>query len=127
MLKNYKLFDAPIDYFGHVIWPGFLELAQYSSDIVKELIKVTIQTELRSFLGFFNVSRQFVSTFAGLKTPQTKIRKDGLKPFVKLDEKKSVAVSSLKEAHMSPLVLALPKSESHHNLNTVVSISKLDV
>lgn len=63
-LKKCHFFTDAIDYLGHVITPGRLQVATKTDETVQTLKYPTTTTELRSFLGLCNVYRRFMSNFA---------------------------------------------------------------
>lgn len=85
-LKKSKIFDEYTGYFGHVTRSGRLDIAKQTAYTVTVLEEPTTRTELRSFLGFCNVARRFVSNIAWLTAPLNwKIKKDQPKESVALD------------------------------------------
>lgn len=59
-LRKCKLFAELTDYFGHVIRPGRLKPADYTTDDVSKLGLPTTQNIRRSLMGQHNVSCRFV-------------------------------------------------------------------
>jgi hypothetical protein len=55
-----------VDYLGHVIRPGRLEVAEKNTAALKETMFRKTQTELKSFLGLCNVYRRFDAPFAAI-------------------------------------------------------------
>lgn len=118
-LKKRKFFAETIDYLGHIIWPGRLELAEHITDDVAKLEHPSILTELCSFLSLCNIIRRFVPSLAHLAAPiNRKLRKDQAKYFVPLDEKKSTSDSRLKGELVRTPVLTLLKSKDQYTLDT---------
>jgi Reverse transcriptase (RNA-dependent DNA polymerase) len=68
-LAKCHFFKDTVDYFGHVIRPGRLGVAENNTDSLKGATLPRTQTELRSFLGLCNVYRRFVPRFAALAAP----------------------------------------------------------
>lgn len=112
-LKECKLYAEQIDYLGHVIRPGCLELSEHTTDAVVKLIGSTVQMKLCSFLGLCKVSRRFVPNFTHVAVPlKKKLGKDHLKYFGTLEDKMSASAMKIKKALISPTVLALPKTRA---------------
>ncbi len=59
-LKKCQFFKESVDYLGHVIRSGRLELAEKNTRALREAKHPSMQTELLSFLGMCNVYRRFV-------------------------------------------------------------------
>jgi Reverse transcriptase (RNA-dependent DNA polymerase) len=68
-LKKCHLFRSEVSYLGHVIGPGTLSVSEKNTRALRTAKPPTTQTELRSFLGLFNVYRCFVSGFAKIAAP----------------------------------------------------------
>jgi hypothetical protein len=51
-------FKEAVDYLGHVIRPGKLAVAEKNTAALRNVPVPKTQTELRSFLGLFNVYRR---------------------------------------------------------------------
>lgn len=58
-----KFLPDTIDYLGHGIRPGLLEVAEHSTDAVVKLNNFTTQTKLRSIVVFYNVFKEIVPNF----------------------------------------------------------------
>ena len=118
-LKKCKFFSKSVDYLGHVIRPGRLEVATKKTEPVKCFEDSTMQTELRSFLGFCNVYRRFVPNFARTAAPLNAFRKKGctteLPPF---NEEQSAAFELFKKALLSPPILRLPRADLPYAVDT---------
>ena len=118
-LKKCKIFAKSVDYLGHVIQPGRLEVATKNTEAVKCFKEPTTQTELRSFLGLCNVYRRFVSNFARTAAPLNAFLKKGctteLPPF---NEEQSAAFELLKKALPLPPILRLPRADLPYFVDT---------
>ena len=118
-LRKCEFFAETVDYLGHVIRPGRLQVAQQKIEAVKGFKMPTTQTELRSFLGLCNVYRRFVPNFARAAAPLNDLLKKGqafeLPP---LDEKQRKAFDSLKQALIEPPILRLPQSDLEYSVDT---------
>jgi hypothetical protein len=68
-LKKCCLFSSTVDYSGHVIRPGRLGVAEKNTVALNTAPLPRTQTELRYFLGLFNVYRRFVPRFSPIAAP----------------------------------------------------------
>lgn len=118
-LKKCKFFTETINYLGHVIRPRRLDISSHTTDAIRGLKALTSLTELRSFLGLCNVFRRFVPNFARLAAPlHQRLKKDQPATFGSLNEEELNSMNSLKNALISPPVLALPNNSGHLTLDT---------
>ena len=76
MLKC-KFFRRTVDYFGHVMHPGRLAVAEKNTEAVKKAKYPGTQIELRSFLGTCNVYRRFVPSFEHVAAPLNQLLTKG--------------------------------------------------
>jgi hypothetical protein len=79
-LKNCHFFSSTVDYFGHVIRPGRLGVAEKSTVALKTAPLPRTQTKLRSFLGLSNVYRRFVPRFSAIAAPLKSLLNKGMPP-----------------------------------------------
>lgn len=118
-LKKCKLFADGIDYLCHVIRLRRLELAESTKDAVTKLESPTTRTELRCFLGLWNICRWFVPNFARLAVPlDRQLRKEQHDTFCLLDETEITAVTSSKEAFINLQALPLPRTKQRYTVDT---------
>jgi hypothetical protein len=54
-LSKCQFFKETVKYLGHAIWPGRLGVAEKNTEALKSAPILCKQTELRSFLGLFNI------------------------------------------------------------------------
>lgn len=109
-LNKCSFFTTAVDYLGHKIRPGKLEVASRTCEAIRYAKPPTNQTEIRSFLGLCNVYRRFVKNFARIAAPlNKKLHKDKPKYFGPLDEEELQAFATLRNCLLSPPILALPK------------------
>ena len=118
-LAKCKFFDASVDYLGHVVRPGQLEVASRTVDAVRQFKTPADQGELRSFLGMCNVYRRFVPNFARVAAPlNQKLKKGEPFQFDSLNDEEYKAFADLKVRLISPPVLALPRHGLRYTLDT---------
>ncbi|CDF33203.1 unnamed protein product [Chondrus crispus] len=122
LLEKCSFFTQEVHYLGHVIRPGTLSIDEVSTRALREIAIPTTQTELRSFLGLCNVYRRFVPNYAHKAAPLNQLLKKGqpakLEPF---DETEIKAFDTLREAVISPPILALPKAGFPYSMDTDAS------
>ena len=101
-----------MDYLGHVIKPGHLEVATKNIAALEGFREPETQTQLRSFLGLYNVYRRFVPNFARVAAPLNKLLEKRQGPqFDPLTAKQREAFNLLKKALAEPQVLRLPRQD----------------
>lgn len=121
MLKLKKcLWLQPRDnYLGHVVKPGKLAIAAdgTKSIAVAEFPRYT--TQLNSFLGACKVYQKFVSEFSRLARPlNSMLKKDTGPDWYNPTEEQLEAFRALKQALVTPPVLALPKKDHTYMVDT---------
>lgn len=118
-LKKCDFFTNRVDYLGHVIHPGKLEVASRNTDAIKGFQEPRTQTQLRSFLGLCNVYRRFVPNFARVAAPLNRLLQKGedfdLPPF---NQAQTDAFELLKSALIQPPVLRLPRKDLPYSVDT---------
>ncbi len=67
-----------MDYLGHRITPGGLEVALKRKDALEGFQFPTTQTQVLSFLGMCNVYRRFVKDFDKITAPLNDLLKKGV-------------------------------------------------
>lgn len=115
-------FTDTVDYLGHVIRPGKLEVASHTIDAIDGLNKPTTVTKLRLFLVFFNVFRRLVPNISIITSPLTnKLRKDEPATFDRIGKDKTEAFDSLKQRLMKLPVFGLPSLNGRYTTDTDAS------
>ena len=118
-LRKCAFFESSVEYLGHVIRPGRLEVANANIESIKKAKIPTTQTELRSFIGMCNVYRRFVPNFARIAAPLNKRLKKGeptqLGP---LSEEELESYETLKTNLVTAPILALPREGYRFTLDT---------
>ena len=105
--------EDKIEYLGHLITPGRLNIA---NKVVKAVQKVQLpksKSDVRSFLGMCNVYHRFIKDFSTIAKPLSKLlRKDGPDKF-ELNQNQPDCFETLKAKISEPPVLSLPLSLIH--------------
>ena len=70
-----NLLAQTVDYFGHKVSPGRLEVAIKNTKVMKKCLYPSMQSHLRSFLGLCNVYRRFMPNFARTAAPHNDLLK----------------------------------------------------
>jgi RNase H-like domain found in reverse transcriptase len=121
-LDKCHFLQETVDYLGHVIRPGKLEIATKNTDALRTAQPPRTQTELRSFLGLCNVYRRFVPGFSKIAGPLNQMLRKGESPRLqKLSVEQLHAFESLRDKLLHPPVLALPRKEGRYILDTDAS------
>ena len=102
-LKKCKFFQDSVEYLGHIIRPGELHVHPKNFKALSEATIPRTQTELRSFLGMWNVYRRFVDHFAKITAPLTAMLRKGEPDLLPtFAEDQTTAFDTLKECLISP-------------------------
>ena len=120
-IKKCKFFTTTVDYLGHVIKPGKLEIDRTNTESLRKAAPPTSKTELRSFLGLCNVYRRFIPNFTDIASPLNALLKKNSPDSFKLDAVQVQSFKSLIEAVCTPPVLALPQPDLHYSVDTDAS------
>jgi len=117
-----KFFSRTVDYLGHVVSPGRLEVATKNTATLTKATYPTTQTELRSFLGMCNVYRRFVPNFAHVAAPLNKyLMKGQSSALPHPTEEDQKAFDLLKKTLASPPILQLPHPDKEYSLDADAS------
>ena len=77
-----KFFTTTVEYLGHIIRPGKLEVDQTNTKSLREAKPPTTRTQIRSFLDLVNVYRRFIDRFSKKAGPLSELlKKDSLEKF----------------------------------------------
>ena len=102
-LKKCKFFEDSVEYLGHIIRPGELQVHPKNFKALSEATTPRTQTELRSFLEMCNVYRRFVYHFAKIAAPLTAMLRKGESHLLPtFAEDQTTAFNTLKECLISP-------------------------
>ena len=118
-LQKYNFFTESVDYLGHTIHPGRLQVARNNLKALREPKAPTNQTEIRSFLGMCNVYRRFIPNFARIANPLNRKLHNGQPvSFEILTDEEYDAFEELKGKLISPPILALPRPGYKYTIDT---------
>jgi hypothetical protein len=93
-----------VNYLGHVIEPGKLSVQATKVDTILKAKLPRTKTELRAFLGIYNVYRRFVPKFATIAATLTRhLRKDSLDSFELEESPDAVASLNSSDQCLRPL------------------------
>lgn len=118
-LKKCALLTNCIDYLGHDIKPGRLEVANHTTGAIRKRKVPTTDTELRSFLRLCNVFRWLVPGFARIASHLSKrVKTTQDKNLGPLNDQKLNALENFEEMLISLQILTLSKWEGQYRLDT---------
>ena len=120
-ISKCRFFSDKVEYLGHIIRPGKLEVDRAHTASLRDAKPPTTKTELRSFLGLFNVYRRFVKDFTGLAHPLNKLLQKGSPDKFELDAEQLASFHSFIERVTTPPVLALPRKGLQYSIDTDAS------
>ena len=121
-LKKCHFFTNSVNYLGHVIRPGTLEVSEKNIVAIRAAVPPKNQTQLRSFLGLCNVYRRFVPGFARIARPLTELtEKETSFQLPDFNEEQLIAFEDLKSRLISTPVLRLPQTGLPFSIDTDAS------
>ena len=120
-IKKCKVFSKTVEYLGHVIKPGKLEIDNANTKSLRGAKPATTKTELRSFLGLCNVYRRFIKNFSMTAHPLNALLTKGSPDKFELNGDQLAAFKTFIDAVCSPPVLALPKPDLPYSVDTDAS------
>ena len=117
-LEKCTWFSDQVEYLGHIVRPGELHVHNKNVDALKTASFPTTKTQLKNFLGMCNVYRRFVKDFAKRAKPLNALtRAEVLPALPKPTQAQEASFEDLRQALLSPPVLALPKANHRMVLN----------
>jgi len=126
-LKKSEFFQRSVDYLGHTIRPGKLEVTQSGTSALAEAKYPTTQTQLRSYLGSCNVYRRFVKGYSTIAAPLTDLLCKGMPETLRTPptSEEVTAFETLRKALLNPPVLRLPMPDKPYVLDVDASENQL--
>lgn len=125
-LKKCAFAKQEVQYLGHMIKPGHLEMLSARVESLKLIELPKTKKEVRSFLGLASLYRRFVKEFAKIAKPLHDLTKAEVPSVLPpLTEEQVEAFESLKEALSNPPTLALPKKDGQYVLDTDASMYQI--
>lgn len=85
-LSKCSLIQGSIEYLGHGIKPGKLEVDRTNTESLGQTKKPTTKSELRPFLGLLNFSRRFMENFTKVASPLNRLLRKGTPDTFTIDE-----------------------------------------
>jgi len=119
ILEKCTWFSDEVEYLGHIVRPGHLDVHNKNVDALKHAKFPTTKTQLKSFLGMCNVYRRFVKDFAKRAKPLNALTRAEIPPDLPPPTDVAIAAfEDIRNALLCTPVLALPKA----NRNLVVDV-----
>ncbi|XP_058002263.1 uncharacterized mitochondrial protein AtMg00860-like [Hevea brasiliensis] len=104
--SNCEFWLKSISFLGHVVSENRIEVDPKKVKVVANLLRLTIVTEIKSFLGLASYYKRFVPNFSKIDAPVTRLTQKNKK--FKWNDQCEQSFQKLKECSISALVLALP-------------------
>ena len=120
-INKCRFFTKTVEYLGHVVKPGTLEIDQANKRSLREAKPPTTRTQLRSFLGLTNYHRRFIHRYAMIAHPLNELLKNNAPLEFVLNDEQLAAFHQLIDAVLSPAVLALPVNGLPYSVDTDAS------
>ena len=121
-LKKCEFFQHKVKYLGHVLLPGKLAISTDATSSIHDALFPEDITQLRSFLGACNVYGRFIHGFAKVAYPlHQMLGKNSDVDWGHPTEPQRNAINNIKEALVTPPVLALPRLDRPFMIDTDAS------
>lgn len=117
-LKKCKFFDDQVEYLGHITHPSRLEVNPRNTGNLLNTQSPTNPTELRYFLGIYNVYKRFLPNFARVAASLNKLTGKNLVLNFIRNQDQLDACNKLRRFLVSPPLLALPRNSYKCILDT---------
>ncbi|CAC5404338.1 unnamed protein product [Mytilus coruscus] len=102
------VFTKEVKYLGHIISKEGIKVDPEKTKAISTFPVPTRQKQVRSFLGMCNYYRRFVDSYSKIATPLNGLLKKERERSFKLNKECQVAFNNLKQALLTPPVLAYP-------------------
>ena len=124
-LKKCNQFAKTV-YFGLIIRPGKLEVAEKNKAALQGFKTPTTYTQMRSFFEICNVYRRFLPNFARVSAPINQLLKNGQGPDLEyFDRAQRNAFDLLNQALSKQPVLRLPQKDLPYSVDSDTSAYKI--
>ncbi len=121
-----NFFCRSVDYLGHRMTPGRLEVALKRKALLEGFQFPPTQTQVRSFLGMCKVHRLFIKDFAKIAGPINDLPKKGMPAHLGPPTgEQLVAFNTLKQRLLAPPILRLPVYGRPYTVDVHASKSQL--
>ena len=111
-LPKCHYFKNSVDYLGHIVTPGRLEIARRATDAIDKALPPRNATEMRSFLGLCNFYRRFVPNFSRIAKPlNQRLTKGQPTKWGDLIDEETEAFKTLKTRLINPRCWPYPRLE----------------
>jgi len=124
--KKCRLLSNQVEYLGHVIRPGRISVNEKNLRALRKAIYPNTQTQLRSFLGMYNVYRRFTADFAKVAKPLNKLVSSSLpKNLCPPTMEEHAAFDRLREQLCNPPIVALPRGQGKYIIDVDASYDQV--
>ena len=125
-LAKCNFFTESVNYLGHAIRPGLLQVGDKSLDAIGEAKPPTTPTQVRSFLGLCNVYKRFVPSFVHISAPLVSLTTNDAPDHIpSLTAQQLQAFETLKNALIHAPIIHLPRSGLTYIVDTDASNAQL--
>jgi hypothetical protein len=121
-LKKCSFAKNEVQYLGHLIRPGRLQMLKAKVDTVRQQRPPKTKTQVRAFLGLTSMYRRLVPHFAKIAKPLTELTKENVSDRLpELTPVELQAFETLKFKLTNPPTLVLPRFDQEFILDTDAS------
>ena len=125
-LRKCHFFVKSVEYLGHVIRPGLLQVATRNVEAIERAQHPLTETQVRSFLGMCNVYRRFIKNFARIAAPLVELTKKAApEKHQKLTDDQIESFNLLKESLTNTPILRLPREGLLYSVDTDASDNQI--
>lgn len=127
-LRKCEFFVDKVKYLGHIVRLGTIEADQAHMAALHNVKYRPNRTEVRSFSGLCNVYRRFFPYYSKLVHPLNQLLKKGMQIRLgPLEDRCQKFFGALRDAILSPPILALPRKNSPYFTDTDASNYQIGV